>query len=861
MTGERSTTAPAVLPDVFISYRRQEASYLAAWLHDSLTQRLGPDKVFLDIDCIKPGVDFIHSIELALRHSVVALVIIGSEWLTDDEGIRRIDAPHDPVRLEIEIALSEGITVLPILLDDARMPLANDLPPSLAELTRINSLRIRRDSARSDLSTLLQVVEGQILHPSPAISAHGPLPEIEPQAVRPQSRTSTINPVLLRKQRERLVLQLENLYAERFNAVDQIGVSFELTFDFAPEKIFRVGDQFLTSTRLPASSAPALGVATLLDRVGGRLSDGILILGSAGSGKTSSIFEIGQYLIREVRNHEDRSLPVYLHLSTWASRRGPMRDWVVDQLHQLYQVPVPLGRHWIASGALLLLLDGLDEISDPIARSACAKEINTYNRFGSQVPAPTIVACRTEEYDVLGVALNLGEAAVVRPLDPDIVLQQLTLSGPSARTLVARLIENPDLRNLLRSPLLVTMLFSLTSSEHPTATETTYEQSLDLIGGYLHRQLELERRRTIARRNAYPSDLTHRWLSNLARNLGRSQQTVFLPDRIPHAWLPSRGSRRLVLLIVPTVWGAVLGLTFAFALTLAAKLDLGSPVNPFFTIISFTSLGFAAAAIHAQKLYRRCVLWLTLGMAFVILSDVAAQTASTSTSSALMGGFIYGLFFGLMGELAVALLGGQLDPVEHLSFSWAVARKTVPRLCLAGVVVGITFSVANWWSSGLRLSYALLLGVVFGLLLGGVFGLTLALRRGIQMTLIPVRMRPLEGLRRSVRYGSVIGLGSGAIVGASFFVSGLLVSPELGLIRGITWGPAAGCLFALATGHGAVVQYWMRRLFLWRAGVAPLRYTRWLEYAVALRVLYRTGGGYVFLHRILQDRLAHESSD
>jgi hypothetical protein len=96
---------------------------------------LGPERVFLDIDSITPGADFIHSIELALRHSVVALVIIGSKWLTDDDGIRRIDAPQDPVRLEIEIALSEGITVLPILLD-SRMPSANDLPPPLGELAR-----------------------------------------------------------------------------------------------------------------------------------------------------------------------------------------------------------------------------------------------------------------------------------------------------------------------------------------------------------------------------------------------------------------------------------------------------------------------------------------------------------------------------------------------------------------------------------------------------------------------------------------------------------------------------------------------------------------------------------------------------
>ena len=41
---------------VFISYRRQEASWLAAWLHDRLVVQFGEARVFLDIDWIRPGV-------------------------------------------------------------------------------------------------------------------------------------------------------------------------------------------------------------------------------------------------------------------------------------------------------------------------------------------------------------------------------------------------------------------------------------------------------------------------------------------------------------------------------------------------------------------------------------------------------------------------------------------------------------------------------------------------------------------------------------------------------------------------------------------------------------------------------------
>ncbi len=43
---------------IFISYRRQEADYVAGRLFDRLADRFGEDRVFMDVDAIEPGVDF-----------------------------------------------------------------------------------------------------------------------------------------------------------------------------------------------------------------------------------------------------------------------------------------------------------------------------------------------------------------------------------------------------------------------------------------------------------------------------------------------------------------------------------------------------------------------------------------------------------------------------------------------------------------------------------------------------------------------------------------------------------------------------------------------------------------------------------
>ena len=60
-------------------------------------------------------------------------------------GNRRLDDPHDFVRLEIETALSLGLTIIPLPVDSATMPASVDLPESLRSLTILNALQVRND--------------------------------------------------------------------------------------------------------------------------------------------------------------------------------------------------------------------------------------------------------------------------------------------------------------------------------------------------------------------------------------------------------------------------------------------------------------------------------------------------------------------------------------------------------------------------------------------------------------------------------------------------------------------------------------------------------------------------------------------
>lgn len=146
---------------VFISYRRQESSHLAGRLADRLADRFGEDQVIVDVDTIDPGVDFVEAIEQAVASCEVMLVLIGSRWLyaADEEGHRRIDDPHDFVRLEIEIALRNRLDMIPVLVDGAQVPRSHDLPSAIQDLARRQAFGLSHENFRHDMVELVSALD------------------------------------------------------------------------------------------------------------------------------------------------------------------------------------------------------------------------------------------------------------------------------------------------------------------------------------------------------------------------------------------------------------------------------------------------------------------------------------------------------------------------------------------------------------------------------------------------------------------------------------------------------------------------------------------------------------------------------
>ena len=146
---------------IFISYRREETAYPAGWLFDRLAERFGPKQVFKRRRLDRIGRRLRADDTRAVGSCVVLLALIGDQWLTitDVHGRRRLDDPDDFVRLEIEAALTRNVRIIPILVDGANMPRADELPAGLAGVVRRQALELSPSRFEYDTSRLLKVLE------------------------------------------------------------------------------------------------------------------------------------------------------------------------------------------------------------------------------------------------------------------------------------------------------------------------------------------------------------------------------------------------------------------------------------------------------------------------------------------------------------------------------------------------------------------------------------------------------------------------------------------------------------------------------------------------------------------------------
>ncbi|MBK5291146.1 MAG: NACHT domain-containing protein [Acidobacteriia bacterium] len=539
----------------------------------------------------------------------------------------------------------------------------------------------------------------------------------------------------------------------------------------------------------PQALPPRTRITTVFDDH----ASGLLVLGAAGSGKTTLLLELARDLLSRAEGDEGHQIPVVFNLSSWAVKRSALREWLIDELNRRYDVPRKLAQHWVDTGQILPLLDGLDEVV-PEHRDSCAERIN---EFRNQHFLPMAVCSRSVDYQSLSGRLRMPAAVAVQPLTRAEAEEYIDRGGEPLAALRTAVDADPALWEVLDTPLMLsiaTLAYRGVADHEIPAGGTIENRRRHLFAKYVDGMFK--RRST---ENRYTRKQTLRWLTWLASSMMRHGQSGFQLEALNRDWLQTRVQRALLGLSGGLVFGPIVGLVVGLGAGLVTGLGGG----------------------------------LVYGLVY---------------------GLVAGLFFGLFAGLFLAQVGGKrlVPPVDTLR--WSSTR--LDRGGLAFLVVGVLVSVLVV-GLGAGLSGGLVYGLSYGLVYGLSIGLRNLGDMGFVPAEVITRAIPNEGTWRSGRNALVIMLGGGLVFGLVLgLVRGLGVGLGVGLVAGLFFGLVGMLGVGLDKGGWFFLNHWSIRLLLWRYRHAPFQYVRFLDYAVERIFCRKVGGGYIFVHRMLMEYFA-----
>lgn len=335
----------------------------------------------------------------------------------------------------------------------------------------------------------------------------------------------TSPPSLADQNRARFLVRLRTRYRDLLEQSLHGAVRLTLELAGHPEAVTPPVQLLYQPEQQPAHSLPA---GTSLAHVYADAGQELLVLGEPGAGKSTLLLELAFDLVKQAEQDRSQLLPVIVPLSSWASQRQPLEQWLAEQVALLYDLPRRLSEQWVREERLLPLLDGLDEM-DEEARAFCIAAINTYHHEHLH---PLVVASRKAEYEAAAAhaRLVLHNAVVVQPLTREQVDAYLEQGGEPVAVLRTVLRESPGLQELAATPLMLSILLltyqGKAMSELPP-TDALPEQQRQLFAHYVQRMVE--RKGKLARSS--PQDLIS-WLWWLAQHMRRHDQPIFYLEQV-----------------------------------------------------------------------------------------------------------------------------------------------------------------------------------------------------------------------------------------------------------------------------------------------------------------------------------------
>jgi hypothetical protein len=641
-------------PEIFISYRRDDTRWAAAMICQALEWAFGREKVFFDRTTIAPGATWPETLRTGVEQCRLLVAVIGKAWLTaaDEAGRARLLQEEDWVRRELRTVLqrADGPLVLPVFVDGAVPPCADKLPPDLAKLPERQGCPLREfPDFDHDIANVVEQIAARLgVAPMPFTAG------ARAKLVAAHYATTDGG------NRQRMIGKVREAWIR--GVLDKVlsgADSFTLGLDFAPTAVVQ-------SRGLP--TAPLLDSRNIVE-VFEEFDRRLLVLGSPGAGKTILLLQLARRLLNDADHLIDAPIPVVLNLSSWAARRLPLDEWLVEDLGAVYQVPARVARDWVERQQLLLLLDGLDEVAAE-HRAACVESINAHLETW---PTLSIAVCsRVRDYEAIGVRLKLRVAVRLEALD--LARVQKLIAAPEYAGVRAVAAREEAFREMLTMPFLLNLIrvayrgesaerLTLAPGEDPAKARRD-----DLFETYIEARLNEADANSGSRKPRFYRRFVRRWLSWLAASMQRRGESIFYLEALQGSWLPTPVQRMAFAIAGSLVFGAVIGSIAGFAAVfvwgLRDGLQLGS------LIMGTVRVGVLGALVFVHGAIGRMT-------AQPLLADWGSEPVSCIRPLVACGGIVFATFL-ILGLPFCALLGlheavSGYEPPLHPAAMWILA--------------------------------------------------------------------------------------------------------------------------------------------------------------------------------------------
>lgn len=633
---------------------------------------------------------------------------------------------------------------------------------------------------------------------------------------------------------EKFFFSLKERYQKRYKSKmdERFEISLEVNENWNSQQSYEIQERFNEN----ASEGRAIEIIRNLFERKGRL----LIVGSPGAGKTVLLLKLANDLLDKTDLEKKEAFPVIFNLATWSKDYADFRDWLIAMLNRAEGLSKDFAATLLDEGRIILLLDGLDELARneekevaEVIRAKCLDSLNYYLDRGKKV----VVCCRRDEFVEMRKATNQDAPVAAKVLINDLTKSQIEdallwaaedgFNRAASENLIKILDKDKSgvFLQTLRTPFYFTTAMEVFDRKNLKIEIKDLSQDENQLKTYLISNF-IERKLQVPHRKKFNSRKTLKWLGRLARLMDKKQSVTFeLADLQPNDLRWSWAFKILFGII-----------TFVF---LSAPLIIALNIAVILNDQSFSTLNESSAkyfssfpiAIVFNAVFVTIIIVLFCALLFLPVSLLFAyrtKIISTEDSSQF-----------------------SLTPLLQLR-TWKAILFTSFLYGLIPSIIFLILSIAP--NEPFSKDIYMIAGVfIFA------FSVTLMERisnhaRNIQ------KFGNLRKDYQRLKSGIIYNLIRWNVVLVCFII--------IGNFRGLWWNVAIfniwrpvllflPFILILILVNNALFKHFVLRFCLTVAGMMPLRYATFLNYAADARILEKDGGQWRFRHQNLQEYFAH----